>query len=289
MLMKLKFFKEAEIEMKQFQNFELHKFFYECQVEKLPKKRRSSMVPFGFRMLNAELAQYLGRSEESISSLCGLLKSVNLALNQLVDQSNEKAVKVWNERKHKIQFSIVNILINRKNYEKAIEILEDISESKYSDKCALWSCIGKVYVQIGDIQDASDSFLKAKTFAVKDSIIDDSRMLINLSLMKIANNMYYEAYEVLSQAYNSIPENSLILNNMAFCLFYSGNLKGAIGLMEKHVHANPRNNLNENLIFNLCTLYELESAKSHQKKLNLLLWLNTYVGDGFNETCIQLQ
>jgi hypothetical protein len=76
---------------------------------------------------------------------------------------------------------------------------------------------------------------------------------------------------------------------MAFCLFYSGNLKGAISLIEKHVHMNPRNNLNENLIFNLCTLYELESAKSQQKKLNLLLWLNVYVGDGFNEACLQLQ
>ena len=80
-----------------------------------------------------------------------------------------------------------------------------------------------------------------------------------------------------------------ILNNMAFCLFYSGNLKGAISLIEKHVHMNPRNNLNENLIFNLCTLYELESAKSQQKKLNILLWLNVYVGDGFNEACLQLQ
>ena len=84
--------------------------------------------------------------------------------------------------------------------------------------------------------------------------------------------------------------NSKILNNMAFCLFYSGNLKGAIALIEKHVHMFPRtNSLNESLIFNLCTLYELESAKSHQKKLNLLLWLNVYVGDGFNESCIQLQ
>ncbi len=75
---------------------------------------------------------------------------------------------------------------------------------------------------------------------------------------------------------------------MAFCLFYSGQLKEAISLIEKFVANNPNKNVNESLIFNLCTLYELESAKAHQKKLKLLLWLNIYAGDGFFETCLQL-
>ena len=76
---------------------------------------------------------------------------------------------------------------------------------------------------------------------------------------------------------------------MAFCLFYSGNLKEAIAFIEKQMHNNPRKTLNESLLFNLCTLYELESSKSQQKKANLLLWLNVYTGDGFNEGSIQLQ
>ena len=75
---------------------------------------------------------------------------------------------------------------------------------------------------------------------------------------------------------------------MAFCLFYSGNLKQAITLIENFIKNNPNNNVNESIIFNLCTLYELESAKAHQKKLNLLLWLNVYAGDGFYEACLQL-
>ncbi len=76
---------------------------------------------------------------------------------------------------------------------------------------------------------------------------------------------------------------------MAFCLFYSGHLREAIALIEKHINTNPAKNLNETLVFNLCTLYELESSKAHQKKLTLLLWLNVYAGDGFYENCIQLQ
>lgn len=80
------------------------------------------------------------------------------------------------------------------------------------------------------------------------------------------------------------------MNNMAFCLFYSGNLSGAISLIESHISKNNRskNMVNESLVFNLCTLYELESAKSMNKKLNLLLDLNLYTGDGFQSECLQI-
>lgn len=138
------------------------------------------------------------------------------------------------------------------------------------------------------------------------------------SLLKIFAGQYTEAYEFLKEAHNLVPDNATvrkfnlqkkwvfniqyrhsnkiiktktkkIINNMAFCLFYSGNLKDAIAFIEKQIHNNPRKVLNESLLFNLCTLYELESSKAQQKKANLLLWLNVYSGDGFNETSIQLQ
>lgn len=77
---------------------------------------------------------------------------------------------------------------------------------------------------------------------------------------------------------------------MAFCLFYSGNLNEAITLIESHINENnkAKNLINESLIFNLCTLYELESAKATNKKLNLLLALNINTGDGFYSECLQI-
>jgi hypothetical protein len=76
---------------------------------------------------------------------------------------------------------------------------------------------------------------------------------------------------------------------MAFCLFYSGNLSEAINQIEDFINRNKNKNMiNESLIFNLCTLYELESAKALQKKLNLLNLLNIYAGDGFFVESLQL-
>lgn len=78
--MKLKLFKEVEMELAQFNNFNKPQYFYEFQASLYPD-RIGCMVPFGLRMLNAELAHYLGRSDESISNLYKLLASVEKILD----------------------------------------------------------------------------------------------------------------------------------------------------------------------------------------------------------------
>lgn len=82
--MKLKLFKEVEMELAQFDSFNKPQFFYEFQASVYPD-RKGSMVPFGLRMLNAELAHYLGRSDESISNLYKLLANVESVLDSYKD------------------------------------------------------------------------------------------------------------------------------------------------------------------------------------------------------------
>ncbi|CAF0826992.1 unnamed protein product [Brachionus calyciflorus] len=279
-MLKMKLFKEAEKELKQFDNFERPEFFYDNQI------RRGTFIPFGLRCLNAELAHYLANSNESLCNLYKILSCIKNILIELPDDENAK--KIWNERELKVKYSISNILLSKKNYQKALEMLYKIAESDYSDKNAVWSSIGKIFAQFGDVLNASNSFIKAKTLSNSDLASHKCRNLLNLSILKIMNSQYKEAYEYLKEANELSPDNPTILNNMSFCLFYSGDLLEAIKLIESKIHSNPTKYLNESLLFNLCTLYELESSKALQKKLNLLLWLNIYAGDGFNETCIQL-
>lgn len=75
--MKLKFFREADLELRQFENFDRAEFFYESHSDVYPPSRQGSMVPFGFRLLAAELLQFLSRSDESLTMLCKLLDTVN--------------------------------------------------------------------------------------------------------------------------------------------------------------------------------------------------------------------
>lgn len=83
----------------------------------------------------------------------------------------------------------------------------------------------------------------------------------------------------------------MILNNMGVCLLYGGKLKDAINLYERAIEINPQKALNESLLINLSTLYELESSKAKSKKLGLLRLVNKYKPD-LNislEFCLKLQ
>ena len=47
------------------------------------------MITFGLRMLNAELAYYLGKPDESINNLLRILKIVKTIINDLPNDPSE--------------------------------------------------------------------------------------------------------------------------------------------------------------------------------------------------------
>ena len=62
----------------------------------------------------------------------------------------------------------------------------------------------------------------------------------------------------------------------------------ALTLLEKIIWKDPTTNLQEGLLFNLCTIYELESSYSLQKKQKLLELVSKHRGDGFNVSCLKI-
>lgn len=61
---------------------------------------------------------------------------------------------------------------------------------------------------------------------------------------------------------------------MAVCFLYTGKLHEAIKAYEKAISIDPTRTLNENILLNLSTLYELESNESKIKKIDLLKSIN---------------
>ena len=57
--------------------------------------RKGSMVPFGLRMLNAELPQYINKPDESISKLYELLNVVQEIINDLVLRVNQIVIHAY--------------------------------------------------------------------------------------------------------------------------------------------------------------------------------------------------
>lgn len=117
------------------------------------------------------------------------------------------------------------------------------------------------------------------------------RDLVDKGLIAVAKNDFPEAYLIFQKALHLDSGNTMILNNMGVCLLYAGKLKDAINLYERAINLNPQKSLNESLLVNLSTLYELESNNSNAKKLNLLRLINRFKPD-LNisvEICLKLQ
>lgn len=77
-------------------------------------------------------------------------------------------------------------------------------------------------------------------------------------------------------------------NNAAVCLLYLGRLKESLGQLESLVQQDPAFYLHESVLFNLTTMYELESSRSTQKKQALLEAVAGREGDSFNTQCLKL-
>ena len=82
--------------------------------------------------------------------------------------------------------------------------------------------------------------------------------------------------------------NFQAVNNMAVCALYMGELKQALHTLEDIVQAKPSKFLQEGILFNLCTLYELESSCAGQKKQALLDLVSKNKGNGFNVACLKM-
>ena len=111
--MKLRLFKEADAELKQFDKFELASLFYQLHpAGTYADSKCGSMVPFGLRVLDAELSLFMGRAEECIGKLRHLQTVVVRVMQQLLPVNCEESRAIWQRRLDKVKQSMSNVLVN---------------------------------------------------------------------------------------------------------------------------------------------------------------------------------
>ncbi|EZA48337.1 Tetratricopeptide repeat protein [Ooceraea biroi] len=298
LLAKLRQMDVLENESKPFGNLDKPDMYFTFYPE-LYGTRPGSMASFAFRLLLAEIPSYYGKPKQAIDSLHKLLATANQIIANFraglsgegtharISESDQRdAVKLWVARKSRVLVSIVNCAIGMRNYILAIEILESLCE--LADWTAeqvgiLRSAIGRVHLFLGDVS-------AAEKYLVRDSKEENAsvRELVDSGLMAVAQNAFQEAYNCFQSASAMDPSNLMLTNNMAVCLLYTGQLRAAVWLFESAVNRNPLKSLQEPILLNMCTSYELHTTHCKQPKLHLLRQLNRYKGDAADIQCLKL-
>ncbi|XP_020288633.1 trafficking protein particle complex subunit 12 [Pseudomyrmex gracilis] len=299
LLAKLRQIDVLENESKPFGNLDKPDMYFTFYPE-LYGTRPGSMASFAFRLLLAEIPSYYSKPKQALDNLYKLLATVNQIIanfqmglsgdgthTRISESDQRDAVKLWTARKYRILISIVNCAIGMRNYILAIEILEDMC--KLPDWTTeqigiLRSAIGRVHLFLGDVT-AAEKFLVRD---IKEEKMPSVRELVDSGLMAVAQNAFQDAYNCFQSASAIDPSNVMLINNMAVCLLYTGQLKAAVWLFESTVNRNPLKSLQEPILLNMCTSYELHTTHCKQPKLHLLRQLNRYKGDAVDIQCLKL-
>ncbi|KAH8405271.1 hypothetical protein KR222_001009 [Zaprionus bogoriensis] len=267
--------------------------FYEFYPEMYPGKH-GSIACFSFRLLLAELPIYLGKPHLALDQLSELHVTSNDIKEHFERSGNAPAAEFWQRRAERVLQSIINCALMMKKFSMIDDIMGGMLLTRASlskeEQRALYSAWGRIYLQIGDIFGAEQKFAVSRRLREINST-PDLRDLVDKGLIAVAKNDFPEAYLIFQKALHLDSGNTMILNNMGVCLLYAGKLKDAINLYERAINLNPQKSLNESLLVNLSTLYELESNNSKAKKLNLLRLINRFKPDLTYsvEICLKLQ
>ncbi len=79
LLVRLRQFSVAEVEAEAFGDLDRPDLYFQYYPEMYPGGRSGAMAPFGFRLLLAELPQYLGKQHETLDRIHALLAKVQQA------------------------------------------------------------------------------------------------------------------------------------------------------------------------------------------------------------------
>ncbi|XP_032150139.1 trafficking protein particle complex subunit 12 isoform X2 [Sapajus apella] len=301
LLVKLGLFQNAEMEFEPFGNLDQPDLYYEYYPHVYPG-RRGSMVPFSMRILHAELQQYLGNPQESLDRLhrvktvCSkILANLEQGLaedggtSSVTPEGRQASIRLWRSRLGRVMYSMANCLLLMKDYVLAVEAYHSVITYYPEQQPQLLSGIGRIALQIGDIKTAEKYFQDVEKVTQKSGGLQGKiTVLMNRAFLYLGQNNFAEAHRFFTEILRMDPANAVANNNAAVCLLYLGKLKDSLRQLEAMVQQDPRHYLHESVLFNLTTMYELESSRSMQKKQSLLEAVASKEGDSFNTQCLKL-
>ncbi|PKA46974.1 hypothetical protein AXF42_Ash011648 [Apostasia shenzhenica] len=233
---------------------------------------RGSMLPFAVRILYADLPQRIGNRSESLDRLYSLLCFTR-------GRSGDQ----WRRREAFVLGALAANHFVHREFDVALSLIRELLALNPSDPVLL-SRLGYVQLQIGDLDGAKESF--ARVEGTKLSGVEfDNLVGRNRALEFLVAKDYVSAVREYEECIERDPRDVVAVNNKALCLMYSRDLSDSIKLLEGTLERVPTAALNETLVVNLCSMYELAYVQHGDIKTSLSNWIARVAPDDFDSSC----
>ncbi|GAB2283454.1 hypothetical protein Dimus_017965 [Dionaea muscipula] len=252
-----------------------------------------SMVPFSLRWLHAQLPSKLGKRPETLDRLYLLLGFVRSRIQIKAEANLDVSVGVWRRREEFVISSIITHHLTQKEFAVCLDLIKDML-GRDMENAVLLSMLGYVQMQYGDLEGAKGSFDKVEGLLSKkrkeegDEVVElgenGLRNLVsrNKGLLYMVGKDYVSASRVYGECIERDASDVVAINNKALSLMYLRDLSDSIKVLESALERVPTVALNETLVVNLCSMYELAHVNHSDIKRTLSNWIAQVAPDDFD-------
>lgn len=165
--------------------------------------------------------------------------------------------------------------------------------SKDMENLSLLSKLGYIQLQFGDLEGAKSSFQKVEDVMMRTNEEDltvDVQNLVgrNKALIYMVGKDYVSAVREYDVCIERNGSDVVAINNKALCLMYLRDLSDSIKVLENSLERVPTVALNETLVVNLCSMYELAYVNHTEIKKTLSNWISRLAPDDFDPACTRI-
>ncbi|CAF1710093.1 hypothetical protein HID58_090447 [Brassica napus] len=287
-LTKLRRSDEASHELNSLHDFDGEHYRYESFPEIYPD-RKGSMVPFSLRWMYALVPTRLGNRQEGLDRLYTLLDFVRERIKE--KEGNDDSVELWKKREIFVMSCLLGFHLGHKEFGVSLELIKELIKRDPLDP-VLVSKLGSVQMQFGDIEGAKATFDRVEKMSNHNGLVSETQFknLVgrNKALVHVVAKDYAAAVREYEECIERDNSDVVAVNNKALCLMYSRDLSDAIKVMESALERVPTAALNESLVGNLCSMYELAYVNHTDVKRTLNNWIARVAPDDFDSSCTRV-
>ncbi|TKY47636.1 Trafficking protein particle complex subunit 12 [Spatholobus suberectus] len=286
---KLRRFNEASAELDSLEDLDSSHYRYETYPKMYPN-RVGSMVPFSLRWLHALIPIKLGLRQQGMDRFYTLLGFVRDKVK--VKEENDNlgvSLGLWKKREVFVVNCIIGHHLSQKEFGVCLSLMKELLSRGDSSDPLLVSQLGYMQLQIGDLEGAKASFLKVEGAGKSNGSLSEVEFknLVNRNkaLVYLVGKDYVSAVREYEECIERDGADVVAVNNKALCLMYLRDLSDSIKVLESALERVPTVALNETLVVNLCSMYELAYVNHSDIKRTLSSWIARVAPDDFDASC----